>query len=57
MNKFIRKFSSASPVVKASIVLLTLNLVLKGLSLISGPTFTRMMTNEQYGLVSNYSSW
>ena len=57
MNKFIRKFNEASPAVKASMVLLVSNLVLKGLSFISGPVFTRIMTTEQYGLVSNFNSW
>ena len=57
MNKFIRKFNEASPAVKASMVLLVSNLILKGLSFISGPVFTRIMTTEQYGLVSNFNSW
>lgn len=57
MNKYIKKFNDASPAVKASMVLLASNLVLKGLSLISGPIFTRIMSTEQYGLVSNYNSW
>lgn len=57
MNKYIKKFKDASPAVKASMVLLASNLVLKGLSMISGPIFTRIMSTAQYGLVSNYNSW
>lgn len=57
MNKLIRKFKNASPAAKASMALLFANLVLKGLSLISGPIFTRIMTTEQYGIVSTFLSW
>lgn len=57
MKRLIEKFNSASPAVKASTALLFANLVLKGLSMISGPIFTRIMSTEQYGLVSNFSSW
>ena len=53
----IRKFKNASPVAKASMALLFANLVLKGLSLISGPIFTRIMSEEQYGIVSTFTSW
>lgn len=51
------KFKTASPAVKASMALLFANLVLKGLSLISGPIFTRIMSTEQYGIVSTFTSW
>ena len=53
----IRRFKTASPVAKASMALLFANLVLKGLSLISGPIFTRIMSEEQYGIVSTFVSW
>ena len=48
----IRKFKTASPAVKASMALLFANLILKGISLISGPIFTRIMSADQYGIVS-----
>ena len=57
VKSIIRKFKTASPVVKASMALLFANLVLKGLSLISGPIFTRIMSEEQYGIVSTFASW
>ena len=57
MVKLIKKFSEANPATKATMALLFANLVLKGLSLISGPVFTRIMTTEQYGLVSTFTSW
>ena len=53
----IRKFKTASPAVKASMALLFANLILKGISLISGPIFTRIMSADQYGIVSTFQSW
>lgn len=57
INSLLNKFKNSSPVVKASTALLFANLVLKGLSLISGPIFTRIMSTEQYGIVSTFLSW
>ena len=45
----IRKFKTASPAVKASMALLFANLILKGISLISGPIFTRIMSAINMG--------
>lgn len=57
MTKIIKKFADASPAVKASMALLFTNIILKGLSLISGPIFTRIMSVDQYGIVSTFQSW
>ena len=57
MRRITDKFKNASPAAKASMALLFANLVLKGLSLVSGPIFTRIMTTEQYGIVSTFQSW
>lgn len=57
LNQIVNKFKTASPAAKASMALLFANLVLKGLSLISGPVFTRLMSTEQYGIVSTFTSW
>lgn len=57
IDKLWKKFSGASPAAKASMALLFANFVLKGISLISGPVFTRIMTTEQYGIVSTFLSW
>lgn len=53
----IDRFQKASPAAKASMALLLSNLILKGLSMISGPIFTRIMSSEQYGIVSNFTTW
>lgn len=47
----------ASPALKASMALLAANLILKGLSLISGPIFTRIMPADEYGIASTFYSW
>lgn len=57
MKKVKKFFFESSPAVKASIALLFANLVLKGLSMISGPIFTRMMSSAEYGVVSTFYSW
>lgn len=55
--RIIDRFQNESPAVKASMALLLSNLILKGLSMISGPIFTRIMSTEQYGMVSNFTTW
>jgi O-antigen/teichoic acid export membrane protein len=57
LNKLLERFKGASPAAKATMSLLFANLVLKGLSMISGPIFTRIMSQEQYGIVSTFLSW
>lgn len=53
----IMDFKSKPPAVKASLVYLLANLILKGLSVISGPIFTRIMSTDEYGMVSTFMSW
>lgn len=57
IKKHMYKFRNASPAIKASMALLFANLILKGLSMISGPIFTRLMPAQEYGIVSTFSSW
>lgn len=51
MYNKLKNFRNLSPAVKASMALLFANLVLKGLSMISGPIFTRIMSTSEYGVV------
>lgn len=55
--RVLNNFQKASPAAKASMALLLSNLIQKGLSMISGPIFTRIMSSEQYGMVSNFTTW
>ena len=42
---------------KASMWFVFCSVVQKGIAFITTPIFTRMMSTEEYGLVSVYSSW
>ncbi len=52
-----RRFSSASPAVKASMAYMVCTILQKGVSLLTTPIFTRLLTTEQYGYYSVYNSW
>ena len=55
--RFKDKYQGLSIVAKASFWYLICSVLQKGISLISTPIFTRMMSTEQYGQFSVYSSW
>ena len=52
-----QKYQSLSQPVKASLWFTVCNAVQKGISLVSTPIFTRMLTPEQYGVYTVYQSW
>lgn len=55
--KFWRAYSSLSVQVKASVWFVVCSVLQKGVSLITVPIFTRIMSTEQYGYLSTYLSW
>jgi len=55
--KLIEKYRSMSVVSKATLWFMVCSFAQKGLSFITTPIFTRLMTREQYGLYSVYISW
>lgn len=57
MRKFFKKISNLSPGVKASISLFIASILTKGLSFITTPIFTRLLSHEVFGQVSVYYSW
>lgn len=57
INKIKQKYDELSAPVKASGWFVISNLVLQGISFITVPIFTRLLTTEQYGVVSVYQSW
>lgn len=60
MNKIIeaiRRYNSISEPVKASIWFVFSNILLKGISFFTLPIFSRILTTEEYGVVSVYQSW
>ena len=57
MNKLIQKYKGMSVMAKASVWFVFCNLMLKGISVITVPIFTRLLTEEEYGTYSLYLSW
>lgn len=51
------KYSNLSAPVKASMWFTVCNIVQKGISFLTTPIFTRLLTTEQYGEFTLYSSW
>ncbi len=57
IKKALNSYKNLSVQVKASLWFVVCNILQKGISLITVPIFTRMMTSEQYGYFSTYVSW
>ena len=57
LYKLKRKWGSMSLAAKASIALIIANFFQKGLSMVTGPIFTRIMPIEEYGIISTFLSW
>jgi len=57
MNKLLDKYKSLPLPVKAGLWFTICNFIQKGISFITVPIFTRVMTTEQFGTVSVYNSW
>lgn len=54
---FVNKYKNMSIVSKASLWFLVCNVLQKGLSVITTPLFTRLLTTEEYGLLNSYNAW
>lgn len=57
IRKILKKYHELSIVAKASIWFVFCSIMQKGVAFITIPIFTRLMTTEQYGQFSVYSSW
>ena len=57
IKRITKKWNSMSLVAKASVALIIANFFQKGLSMITGPIFTRIMPIEEYGIISTFLSW
>lgn len=55
--ELIKKYKSMSLALKAGLWFTVCNFIQKGISFITIPIFTRIMTQEEYGAYSIYSSW
>lgn len=56
-KKILNKYQHSSPVLKATIWFMVCSILQKAISLITVPIFSRMLTKEQYGQYSIYTSW
>ena len=57
LKKYILRYNNMSPAVRAGLWFTLCNLLQKGISFITVPIFTRIMSTEDYGLYSIYISW
>ena len=57
MNKIVEKYRLLSAPAKATLWFTICNLLVKGISFISVPIFTRMMSDEEYGILSIFMSY
>lgn len=57
INKFVKKYNSLSISTKASIWYTFASVLVKGISLLSTPIFTRVMTTNEYGTFTIFQSW
>lgn len=55
--KIIKKYRSLPLALKASVWFFLCTFIQKGISVITTPIFTRLMTTEEYGVFSIYGSW
>lgn len=53
----LEKYKKMSVVTKATMWFMVCSLIQKGLSFVTTPIFTRLLTTEQFGLFSVYTSW
>ena len=57
MHKFVNKYNKLPKQVKASFWFLICSFMQKGISAISTPIFTRLMSTAEYGQFNNFLSW
>lgn len=57
MNELVQKYKKLSLPVKAGLWYTASNIIQRGISIITSPIFTRILTTEEYGMYSTYLSW
>lgn len=57
ITRLLEKYSKLPPSVRASVWFTICNILQKGISMITVPIFTRILTEEQFGVYSVYQSW
>lgn len=57
IKKLLQKYQSMSLTLRAAIWYVCCNVLQRGISVITTPIFTRLLTVEQYGIYTLYNSW
>lgn len=57
IKKGLDTFNGMSVQVKASMAFMAVNFMQKGISFLTAPIFTRLLTTQEYGVITIYSSW
>lgn len=57
MNKLIQKYKTLPVQVRASAWFLICSFLQKGISMITTPIFTRLLTTQEYGEFNVFNSW
>ena len=57
VKQFFEKYATLKTGVKAALWFTVCNLLQKGIAMITMPIFTRLLTTEQYGVLTIYNSW
>ena len=53
----LKKINALPVAVKASVAYMVVNFLQKGISFLTAPIFTRLLTTSEFGQISIYSSW
>lgn len=57
INKFLNKWKSLSLPVRASVCFMVCSFLQRGISVITTPVFTRLLSTKEYGVYSVFTSW
>lgn len=57
INKLMLYYNNISKQVKASLWFIISNVIIKGIAFITLPIFSRILTTDEYGIVTVYQSW
>ena len=57
MKRILAKYRSLPEAVKASLWFTICSILQKGISFITVPIFTRMLSTEEYGIISLFGAW
>ena len=57
MKEILKRYQTVSDALKASVWFAVSNILVRGISFLTLPVFSRILTTEEYGLISVYQSW